>query len=149
MFLLLLNIETSFLWLQFKFWRVLKNDLLTDWLTYNYWVIFPNTLTASQELEPFPEVDTFDAIRKFHQELCKDYSPRDHLLKVGSLYIINLDQFPDNLFIILSPFIIKFFLLFSTIAFFSVCEEILLPSSKIPSVQVLEFSTLFSMQILY
>ncbi|KAM3703878.1 hypothetical protein ACJW31_04G131600 [Castanea mollissima] len=34
-----------------------------------------------RELEPFPEIDIFDKIRKFHQELCRAYSPRDHLLK--------------------------------------------------------------------
>lgn len=39
-----------------------------------------------QELQPFPELDTFDTIRSFHQELCRNYSPRDHLLKVGSMY---------------------------------------------------------------
>ncbi|KAF5476799.1 hypothetical protein F2P56_003496 [Juglans regia] len=34
-----------------------------------------------RELEPFPEIDIFEGIRKFHQELCQAYSPRDHLLK--------------------------------------------------------------------
>ncbi|XP_060670261.1 serine/threonine-protein kinase ATM [Ziziphus jujuba] len=34
-----------------------------------------------RELEPFPEIDIFDDIIKFHQELCLAYSPRDHLLK--------------------------------------------------------------------
>ncbi|XP_057952318.1 serine/threonine-protein kinase ATM [Malania oleifera] len=34
-----------------------------------------------KELEPFPELDIFDPIRKFHQELCQAYSPRDHFLK--------------------------------------------------------------------
>ncbi|CAB4280796.1 unnamed protein product [Prunus armeniaca] len=34
-----------------------------------------------RELEPFPEIDIFDGIRKFHQDLCRAYSPRDHLLK--------------------------------------------------------------------
>ncbi|GMY24943.1 serine/threonine-protein kinase ATM isoform X1 [Fagus crenata] len=34
-----------------------------------------------RELEPFPEIGIFDGIRKFHQELCRAYSPRDHLLK--------------------------------------------------------------------
>ncbi|KAF5189100.1 Augmin subunit, partial [Thalictrum thalictroides] len=33
------------------------------------------------ELEPFPEIDCFNGIHTFHQELCKDYSPRDHFLK--------------------------------------------------------------------
>ncbi|KAL0315150.1 UNVERIFIED_CONTAM: Serine/threonine-protein kinase ATM [Sesamum calycinum] len=32
------------------------------------------------ELEPFPEVDIFDGIRKFHQKICETYSPRAHLL---------------------------------------------------------------------
>ncbi|GAV63786.1 PI3_PI4_kinase domain-containing protein/FAT domain-containing protein/FATC domain-containing protein, partial [Cephalotus follicularis] len=34
-----------------------------------------------RELEPFPEIDTFDRIRNFHENLCRAYSPRDHLLK--------------------------------------------------------------------
>ncbi|KAJ0106487.1 hypothetical protein Patl1_18038 [Pistacia atlantica] len=34
-----------------------------------------------RELEPFPEIDTFDRIRNFHEELCQAYSARDHLLK--------------------------------------------------------------------
>ncbi|GAY47387.1 hypothetical protein CUMW_104190 [Citrus unshiu] len=33
------------------------------------------------ELEPFPEIDIFDGIRSFHEELCQAYSARDHLLK--------------------------------------------------------------------
>ncbi|KAK4394662.1 Serine/threonine-protein kinase ATM, partial [Sesamum angolense] len=33
-----------------------------------------------KELEPFPEVDIFDGIRKFHQKICETYSPRAHLL---------------------------------------------------------------------
>ncbi|KAL0417040.1 UNVERIFIED_CONTAM: Serine/threonine-protein kinase ATM [Sesamum latifolium] len=32
-----------------------------------------------KELEPFPEVDMFDGIRKFHQKICETYSPRAHL----------------------------------------------------------------------
>ncbi|XP_020548356.1 serine/threonine-protein kinase ATM [Sesamum indicum] len=32
-----------------------------------------------KELEPFPEVDIFDDIRKFHQKICETYSPRAHL----------------------------------------------------------------------
>lgn len=35
-----------------------------------------------QELEPFPELDVFDRIRKFQQQLCQDYSPKEHLIKV-------------------------------------------------------------------
>ncbi|KAG7021451.1 Serine/threonine-protein kinase ATM [Cucurbita argyrosperma subsp. argyrosperma] len=35
-----------------------------------------------KELEPFPEMETFDDIRNFHQELCRGYSARDHLLKL-------------------------------------------------------------------
>ncbi|XP_022767135.1 serine/threonine-protein kinase ATM isoform X5 [Durio zibethinus] len=34
-----------------------------------------------RELEPFPEIDIFEGIRNFHQDLCRAYSPRDHLLK--------------------------------------------------------------------
>ncbi|KAI9173943.1 hypothetical protein LWI28_009144 [Acer negundo] len=34
-----------------------------------------------RELEPFPEIDIFDEIRNFHEEICRAYSARDHLLK--------------------------------------------------------------------
>ncbi|CAO2819072.1 unnamed protein product [Amaranthus hypochondriacus] len=34
-----------------------------------------------REFEPFPELEKFDKIRKFHLELCKGYSLRDHFLK--------------------------------------------------------------------
>ncbi|KAJ8427338.1 hypothetical protein Cgig2_030603 [Carnegiea gigantea] len=34
-----------------------------------------------REFEPFPELDMFDRIRRFHLELCRAYSPRDHFLK--------------------------------------------------------------------
>ncbi|KAL7154394.1 hypothetical protein ABFS83_04G230500 [Erythranthe nasuta] len=33
-----------------------------------------------RELEPFPEIDIFDDIRRFHLGLCVTYSPRVHLL---------------------------------------------------------------------
>ncbi|XP_031372225.1 serine/threonine-protein kinase ATM isoform X2 [Punica granatum] len=32
------------------------------------------------ELEPFPVIDMLGEIRKFHEDLCQDYSLRDHLL---------------------------------------------------------------------
>ncbi|XP_047965261.1 serine/threonine-protein kinase ATM [Salvia hispanica] len=35
-----------------------------------------------KELEPFPELDTFGDIRRFHQNLCEAYSPRVHLLNL-------------------------------------------------------------------
>ncbi|KAM1451845.1 hypothetical protein ACFX2I_038908 [Malus domestica] len=41
----------------------------------------PSLYDYIRELEPFPEIDIFDGIRKFHQELCQAYSSRDHLLK--------------------------------------------------------------------
>ncbi|KAI3914770.1 hypothetical protein MKW98_002006 [Papaver atlanticum] len=41
----------------------------------------PSLYDYIRELEPFPEIDGFDEIREFHQELCKDYSTRDHFLK--------------------------------------------------------------------
>ncbi|XP_059644264.1 serine/threonine-protein kinase ATM [Cornus florida] len=41
----------------------------------------PSLYDYIKELEPFPELDIFDGIRKFHHELCQDYSARDHLLK--------------------------------------------------------------------
>ncbi|KVH98208.1 Armadillo-type fold [Cynara cardunculus var. scolymus] len=34
-----------------------------------------------KELGPFPVFDIFDRIRKFHLELCQEYSARDHLLE--------------------------------------------------------------------
>ncbi|XP_027337565.1 serine/threonine-protein kinase ATM [Abrus precatorius] len=34
-----------------------------------------------KELEPFPVIEIFDEIRKFHEELCHTYSIRDHILK--------------------------------------------------------------------
>ncbi|XP_047341337.1 serine/threonine-protein kinase ATM [Impatiens glandulifera] len=36
-----------------------------------------------RELEPFPESDALSVIREFHQDLCRDYSPKDHLLKLA------------------------------------------------------------------
>lgn len=42
----------------------------------------PSLHNYIRELQPFPELDTFDRIRSFHQELCRNYSPRDHLLKL-------------------------------------------------------------------
>lgn len=42
---------------------------------------------TGQELEPFPEIKIFDELREFHEDLCREYSPRDHLLKVRSLNI--------------------------------------------------------------
>ncbi|KAL5544201.1 hypothetical protein UlMin_007985 [Ulmus minor] len=41
----------------------------------------PSLYDYISELEPFPEIDIFDRIRKFHEELCRNLSPRDHLLK--------------------------------------------------------------------
>ncbi|KAK9117160.1 hypothetical protein Sjap_016107 [Stephania japonica] len=34
-----------------------------------------------RELESFPDIDCFKEIRRFQQEICKAYSPRDHFLK--------------------------------------------------------------------
>lgn len=34
-----------------------------------------------KELPPFPAFDIFDRLRKFHGEVCQDYSARDHLLE--------------------------------------------------------------------
>ncbi|XP_010663180.1 serine/threonine-protein kinase ATM isoform X4 [Vitis vinifera] len=41
----------------------------------------PSLYDYIRELEPFPEIDIFDEIREFHQELCRAYSPKDHFLK--------------------------------------------------------------------
>ncbi|CAL5362027.1 unnamed protein product [Camellia sinensis] len=34
-----------------------------------------------KELEPFPELDVFDGIRKFHHRLCQGYSLKEHFLE--------------------------------------------------------------------
>ncbi|KAM6570000.1 hypothetical protein CsatB_017985 [Cannabis sativa] len=34
------------------------------------------------ELEPFPEIDIFDKVRRFLKEISQNYSPKDHLLKL-------------------------------------------------------------------
>ncbi|XP_052181201.1 serine/threonine-protein kinase ATM isoform X3 [Diospyros lotus] len=34
-----------------------------------------------RELEPFPKIDVLDGIQKFHQQLCRDFSPKEHLVK--------------------------------------------------------------------
>ncbi|KAF7806084.1 serine/threonine-protein kinase ATM-like [Senna tora] len=41
----------------------------------------PSMYDYIRELEPFPELEIFDEIRKFHEELCHTYSIRDILLK--------------------------------------------------------------------
>ncbi|KAG5562230.1 hypothetical protein RHGRI_005086 [Rhododendron griersonianum] len=35
-----------------------------------------------KELEPFPDLGEFDGIQKFQQQLCQDYSLKEHLIKV-------------------------------------------------------------------
>ncbi|KAH6798041.1 Serine/Threonine-kinase ATM-like protein [Perilla frutescens var. hirtella] len=35
-----------------------------------------------KELEPFPDLDIFDDIRRFHHKICETYSPRVHLLNL-------------------------------------------------------------------
>ncbi|XP_019416969.1 PREDICTED: serine/threonine-protein kinase ATM isoform X2 [Lupinus angustifolius] len=42
----------------------------------------PSMYDYVKELEPFPELEVFDEIRRFHKELCNTYSIRDHLLKL-------------------------------------------------------------------
>ncbi|RDY13104.1 Serine/threonine-protein kinase ATM, partial [Mucuna pruriens] len=46
-----------------------------------------------KELEPFPELEIFDEIRKFHEELCHTYSIRDHLLKALHKKLLNVESF--------------------------------------------------------
>ncbi|XP_077244126.1 serine/Threonine-kinase ATM-like protein isoform X2 [Tasmannia lanceolata] len=41
----------------------------------------PSLRDYIRELEPFPEVDCFERIQTFHQELCKAYSLKDHFMK--------------------------------------------------------------------
>ncbi|MCD7455717.1 hypothetical protein HAX54_029235 [Datura stramonium] len=36
-----------------------------------------------KELEPFPDLNLFHDIRMFHEELCQNYSPLEHLLTLG------------------------------------------------------------------
>nr|XP_027123123.1 serine/threonine-protein kinase ATM isoform X2 [Coffea arabica] len=42
-----------------------------------------------KELEPLPDLDMFSDIRKFHEELCLDYSAKNHLVNLAkrSLYL--------------------------------------------------------------
>lgn len=52
-----------------------------------------------QELEPFPKLDIFHDIRMFHEELCQNYSPTEHLLSVSSTWNLN-EQFDDLFFLV-------------------------------------------------
>ncbi|KAI3454494.1 hypothetical protein Pfo_011157 [Paulownia fortunei] len=40
----------------------------------------PSLYEYIKELEPFPQFDMFNGIRRFHQKICETYSPRVHLL---------------------------------------------------------------------
>ncbi|XP_062116268.1 serine/threonine-protein kinase ATM isoform X5 [Humulus lupulus] len=42
----------------------------------------PSLYDYISELEPFPEVDIFDKVRRFHKEISQNYSPKDHMLKL-------------------------------------------------------------------
>ncbi|XAR50182.1 Non-specific serine/threonine protein kinase [Bertholletia excelsa] len=42
----------------------------------------PSLYDYIKELEPFPELEILDRVREFHRQLCLDYSPKQHLLKV-------------------------------------------------------------------
>nr|CAN75030.1 hypothetical protein VITISV_026825 [Vitis vinifera] len=96
----------------------------------------PSLYDYIRELEPFPEIDIFDEIREFHQELCRAYSPKDHFLKVDCLQHLNNLHHCQNM--AFSPNQFLFFMECSL----SVCEEIFLPSTKITFVEVLPFAFL-------
>uniref|UniRef100_F6GSQ7 Serine/threonine-protein kinase ATM n=1 Tax=Vitis vinifera TaxID=29760 RepID=F6GSQ7_VITVI len=89
----------------------------------------PSLYDYIRELEPFPEIDIFDEIREFHQELCRAYSPKDHFLKVDCLQHLNNLHHCQNM--AFSPNQFLFFMECSL----SVCEEIFLPSTKITFVE--------------
>jgi len=101
-------------------------------LVCDNWEIYENNFL--QELESFPELQIFDEIRKFHNELCHTYSIREHLMKVNKYH------FPLHFYgcttssfkIILSCFLV--------LLLFSVCEEVLLPSTKVAFIKVASFS---------
>ncbi|XP_043704321.1 serine/threonine-protein kinase ATM isoform X2 [Telopea speciosissima] len=63
----------------------LLNQLLVDSdpLLYDY----------IKELEPFPDLECFDRIRSFHQDLCKAYCPREHFLK----FVRRASDLPERL----------------------------------------------------
>ncbi|XP_019197259.1 PREDICTED: serine/threonine-protein kinase ATM isoform X3 [Ipomoea nil] len=44
----------------------------------------PSLYEYIKELEPFPCLEIFEGMRRFHEKLCQDYSPRDHLLKLAN-----------------------------------------------------------------
>ncbi|KAF3642280.1 hypothetical protein FXO38_21200 [Capsicum annuum] len=46
-----------------------------------------------KELEPFPKLDIFHDIRMFHEELCQNYSPTEHLLSGNDLTTFRQDYF--------------------------------------------------------
>ncbi|CAH9111684.1 unnamed protein product [Cuscuta epithymum] len=43
----------------------------------------PSLYGYIKELEPFPCLEMFEGIRRFHKKLCGDYSPREHLLNLA------------------------------------------------------------------
>lgn len=117
----------NFICLLFFVWFLVVLGLMPfDWCNFSVF----------QELEPFPEIDIFDEIREFHQELCRAYSPKDHFLKVDCLQHLNNLHHCQNM--AFSPNQFLFFMERSL----SVCEEIFLPSTKITFVEVLPFAFL-------
>ncbi|XP_042498310.1 serine/threonine-protein kinase ATM isoform X2 [Macadamia integrifolia] len=46
-----------------------------------------------KELEPFPDLECFNQIRSFHQDLCKAYCPREHFLK----FVSRASDLPERL----------------------------------------------------
>lgn len=101
--------------------------------------------TLFQELEPFPEFDMFDDIRRFHQGLCETYSLRAHLLNVSMCCLshVLLDSFA---YLATHQFNLIFYSILALVTWplilcFLVREEISLCTSKITSFQVLTSSS--------
>lgn len=51
-----------------------------------------------KELDPFPDLDCFEHIRKFHQDLCLGQTPADEFIKIVSLILYKCSISMDNLF---------------------------------------------------
>ncbi|VFQ85890.1 unnamed protein product [Cuscuta campestris] len=43
----------------------------------------PSLYDYIKELEPFPRLEIFEGMQRFHDKLCHDYSPREHLINLA------------------------------------------------------------------
>ena len=57
-----------------------------------------NFCVLIQELDPFPDLDCFENIRKFHQDLCLGHTPTNEFIKVLSLILYKCSISTNNLF---------------------------------------------------